>query len=214
VSKLIAEAAERVLPDDINADIVNPPGSPFSIETKEDRDAVVPMILSLLDRIGISSYGAVVMGCFDDLALEPLRERLDIPVIGTFEAGLMSARAHASRFSIVTTFEGALPGISGLLKQYGAAEQCSARAAGLGVAAAANSSETGLAKIRAAIEIAVSEDKAEAVLLGSGGLTGRASVLQKEFEVPVIDGVEAAIRIAGALLSQESHVDHASWLSI
>jgi hypothetical protein len=104
----------------------------------------------------------------------------------------------ATRFSILTTVHSAVPDIHRLLARYGAADICSVRAAGTGVAAAASDTER---KILSAVREAVDKDGAKAILLGSGGLTGRANDLEQLFGIPVMDGVAAAIKMAEGLFA-------------
>ncbi len=69
----------------------------------------------------------------------------------------------------------------------------------MGVAVAAGDSAAAEAQIAAAMRAAIEEDGAGAILLGSGGLTGRAEGLARRFAVPVIDAVAAAVSRAEAL---------------
>lgn len=198
VSDLVRAAADRTLPADVQWEVVNPPDGPLSIETDRHKAEAVPRVLDLVRSAGAENYGAVVMACFDDLALAELRGEVPVPVVGTFEAGIMRARSCAGRLGIVTTFEGALPDIRRLIEKYGVSDCVSLRAAGVGVAAAAEPDASAAEKIERTVREAIERDGAQAVLLGSGGLTGWACTLSKKFEAPVIDGVESAVRIAGA----------------
>ena len=204
VTGRLRDAARRALPSGIRAEVANPAGGPFAIETDSQKAEAVPRVLDLVRERGFGRFGAIAMGCFDDLALEELRRLAPVPVVGTFEAGLLHVRSLSSRFAIVTTFEAALPGIAGLLRRYGAPDCVGIRAAGVGVAAAARSDDATTARIEAAVRAAIETDGAHAILLGSGGLTGWAPQLQERFRVPVVDGVESAIRIAGALAVSRS----------
>ena len=60
-------------------------------------------------------------------------------------------------------------------------------------------------KVAATAASAIRFDGAKAILLASGGLTGYASLLSDSIEVPIIDGVEAAIQsLVTRALSQTS----------
>ena len=110
--------------------------------------------------------------------------------------GTVPARAVSPRFAIVTTFEGAVPGIRELMARHDAGPWATVRAAGVGVAAAAGATEETMQRIVHCARQAVSEDGAEAILLASGGLTGLAPSLSLALGRPVIDGVGAAINAA------------------
>lgn len=199
VSGLLREAACRALPSSVRAEVVNPANGPLSIESDTQKAEAVPRVVDLVRSRDAADYGALAMGCFDDLALDELRAIVPVPVIGTFEAGLLHVRSYAADFGIVTTFEGALSGIFDLLQRYGAQQCAGVRAAGVGVAAAARPDNDTKERIEQAVSELIEADGAKAVLLGSGGLTGWAPRLQRKFRVPVVDGVESAIRIAGAI---------------
>lgn len=195
----IRAAALRVVDPATSVTVVNPATGPFSIETAEHRAMAVPQVISLVSRTLPQRYDAYVLGCFDDIGLFESRALARVPVVGTCEAGIAAARTIARRFSVITTVHSAVPGIRALLERYGAADICTVRAAGIGVAAAADGNGEAVQRILAAIRAAVEEDGAEAVLLGSGGLAGQAPQLRLSVPVPVIDGVQAAVKMAEGL---------------
>ena len=55
--------------------------------------------------------------------------------------------------------------------------------------------------IRFEIQKALDEDRSEAIVLGCAGMTNLATELSKEFGVPVIDGVTAAVKLVESLVS-------------
>jgi hypothetical protein len=76
-----------------------------------------------------------------------------------------------------------------MLTRYGAADQACVHAAGIGVAEAAGDGTQAAEKIAASIRSAIEQDGATTIVLGSGGLCGRAADLQRSFGLPVIDPV-------------------------
>lgn len=197
VNILMEGLAERVLPSGVTARVIQPGASPPAIQTLADRRVAEPMAIDLLARH--EGYDAYVMACFDDIALVQARRFLRVPVVGAVEASVAMARLIAGRFSVVTTVETAVPGILAVLEGLGALNQCSVRAAGVGVTEAAGSG--GDARIDAAIETARNIDGAGAIILGSAGLSGRARTLSIRHGVPVIDAMEAALLLAVAGLA-------------
>lgn len=194
VTALAAAAAGRVLGPGTAAEAVEPRGGPLSIETLDHRRVAEPLAVDLLARH--PGYDAYAMACFDDIALGAGRRFLDRPIVGSAEAALAVARCFAPRVAIVTTVEGMVPGIRALLRDMGAEGWCSVRAAGVGVADAADGGRAIDARIDAAITLARDIDGAGAIILGSGGLAGRAKVLARRHRIPVIDSIEAAIGMA------------------
>lgn len=197
VTRLVRREADRLAGPATQITVVNPAAGPFSIESRSDREDAEPRVVEIIRATLDRPYDAYVMACFDDIAIEQARSMFSVPVVGTAEAGIAAARTVARRFSIITTVHSAVPTIQGLLDRYGAREICTVRAAGVGVAAAATRDAD--ERIMEAVRAAIDEDGAEAVLLGSGGLTGKAETLAGHFPVPIIDGVAAAIRMADGL---------------
>ncbi|MBB3773468.1 allantoin racemase [Angulomicrobium tetraedrale] len=193
-----AEIARVILPS-TQARVVNPPEGPFSIESEADRDAAEAHVLALLRGSLAARHQAYVLAAFDDIALASARAFLRVPVVGAVEAGITAARTLARRFTVVTTVASALPGIRSQLERYGVAQMATARAAGIGVAQAAEGGGVAIERLLETIARAVKNDGAEAILLGSGGLTGSADRLRPHVHIPIIDAVLAAAKLAEAL---------------
>lgn len=204
VTGMIRMEAARVVSIGTQVTVVNPATGPFSIETTGHRDDAVPRVISLVRDMIEQRFDAYAFGCFDDIALFETRAMAGVPVVGTCEAGIAAVRTMAARFTIITTVHSAVPGIRALLGRYGAADLCTVRAAGVGVAAAAGGGGDAEERILCAMREAIDKDGAEAILLGSGGLTGRAADLEARFGLPVIDGVAAAIKMAESLAQLRS----------
>lgn len=201
VTERIRQAADQLILPGTSITVVNPKIGPFSIETTAHREEAIPQAIDLVRSTLDDDYHAYAFACFDDIGLMESRRLASVPVVGTCEAGIAAARTLAGRFAIITTVHSAVPGIKILLNRYGAADICTVRAAGVGVAAAAAQDGEADQRILDAARKAIDEDGAEALLLGSGGLTGRAMELQSPLGVPVIDGVLAAIKMAESLAS-------------
>ncbi|MCP8688998.1 aspartate/glutamate racemase family protein [Marinobacterium sedimentorum] len=178
---------------------INPQAGPHAIEGKADRDAAAAQLLALVNSDACQGYDALVLACFDDIELPALRASVRVPVIGLCEAAIVAARTLPGRFAIVTTVHAAVPGIKDMLTRYGAADQACVHAAGIGVAEAAGDGTQAAEKIAACIRTAIEQDGANTIVLGSGGLIGRAEDLQRSFGLPVIDPVLCALALAESL---------------
>ena len=198
VTALVARACDAFRAPALAFEVVNPPTGPFSIETAPQREQAERAVLALVQARGHERHDAYVTACFDDLALDALRRRVAVPVLGACEAGIHAARAISSRFLVLTTVPQAVPGISLLMHRYGAGDRATVRAAGLGVAQAAAAGPQALERLVDTVRTAVREDGTQAVLLASGGLTGRAQALAQATGLPVVDAVGAAIGRAAA----------------
>lgn len=148
---------------------------------------------------------ALIVACFGDPGVRDLRARLPFPIIGLADASCEVASQMASRFAIVTGGRKWPPILGELVSRIGlasclsgiyaldqtgdriVADRCAARAALQGEIAKARS------------------DGAEAVILGGAGLTGFAQDLQESAEVPLLDSVECAVKVAlGLAVRSES----------
>lgn len=199
VSEGIRRAAALVICADTELTVVNPLQGPLSIESLEERAQAIPHLLAMVDSYRDHGFDACVLGCYDDIALDEIRRRLKIPVVGAFEASIAAARCVSARFCVVTTVHSALPTIKDLLQTYGAQHIASVLAAGISVADAAAGAQATEHKVRQTIKAAIEQQGADAIVLGSGGLIGRAPALAKAFNLPVIDAVLCAITQAEGL---------------
>ena len=194
VTRLVSDTAAAVMKPSTTVRVVHPEGSPRSIETRADRAVAEPLALDLLSRH--RDYDAYVMACFDDIAIDSGRRLLGAPIVSAVEAAVSVARFFAPRIAVVTTVETMVPGIRSLVATLGAGSICTVRAAGIGVASAAAGGAESARKLDATIEDARNLDGAGAIILGSGGLTGRAAALSNRHGLPVIDSIEAVLAMA------------------
>jgi allantoin racemase len=198
ITRLVRTVAERLAVPGIDVQVVNPKQGPFSIETASDREAAEPQVIDIIRAASDDGIRGFALACFDDIGVSEGRRITAGPVVDACEAGVIVARCLAERFSIITTVESAVPRIERLVAKHLASAFCSVHAAKIGVADAA--SGVGDAKLNAAIADALSMDGAEAVILGSGGFAGRADYFSERFNIPVIDGVAAAISLCQSIL--------------
>lgn len=173
---------------------------PASIEGYYDEALAVPGLLAEIRRGERDGVDAAVIACFDDSGLDAARAMAAIPVIGICEAALASASFVAKRIGIVTTDLRARVPVEELVARYGMAGRVRVRAAGIPVLALEDPASGAVARLREEIAHALDEDFAEAIVLGCAGMADLAAALQRDFGVPVIDGVSAAVRQAEALL--------------
>lgn len=174
---------------------------PASIEGYYDEALSLPGLLAELKAGEGEGADAAIIACFDDTGLDAARALCNIPVIGICEAALVTAAFLARRFSVVTTLERSRIPIEDLVRRYGMADRARVRAADIPVLSLEDPRSGAGEKLRAEIERALSEDRAEAVVLGCAGMADLARTLQDEFGLPVIDGVGAAVKQAEAVVA-------------
>ncbi|MEO5324648.1 aspartate/glutamate racemase family protein [Mesorhizobium sp. CC13] len=177
---------------------VNPKDGPPSIEGYFDEVFSVPGIIAEMARAG--DMDAYVIACFDDTGLEAARSAAVSPVIGIGEAAFHLATLVAGKFSVVTTLARSVPAIEHNLVKYGLSARCvRVRASDVAVLDLQLPNSEARRKISAEIGRAITEDRAEAIVLGCAGMTALADELSREHGVPVLDGVACAVRLAEAV---------------
>jgi allantoin racemase len=174
---------------------------PASIEGYYDEALAVPGLLLEIAAGERAGAQAAIIACFDDTGLDAARAMASIPVIGICEAALSVASYIAQRFTVVTTTERSRVPVEGLVQRYGMAGRARVRAADIPVLSLEDAASGAVEKLRAEIARAIAEDRAEAIVLGCAGMADLAHRLQEEFDLPVIDGVGAALKQAEALIA-------------
>lgn len=142
---------------------------------------------------------AVVLGVSLDTALEALRERLDIPVLGMTGAGLALACAIAQRYALLTFGRHMAPMYRGLARRYGHAPGRCAVAA-LGLPPTEVFTHPGRVKARTISACRqLARQGAGAVVLAGAVYAGMARELQADVPVALVDGIQSAVMLAEAL---------------
>lgn len=172
-----------------------PAAGPSSVEGYYDGALAVPGILEAIRRA--EAEGAVaahIISCFDDPGLDAARSIALAPVVGMCEAAILVARSLAGNFSIVTDLPASVPPLEKLLLNYGAARMCRRiRVADAPVLALASGEADARGLVAAEIARALAEEKPEAIILGCASLCDLSGTLTDEFNLPVIDGIGAAV---------------------
>ena len=146
-------------------------------------------------------YDAVIQAGYGEHGREGLQELLDVPVVDITEAAASTAMFLGHKYSVVTTLDRTVPLIEDRLKLAGLDVRCaSVRASGLAVLELEEEPDRAIEAIVEQALLAVSEDKAEVIVLGCGGMTGLDEQIRRRAEVPVVDGVAAAVTIAESLV--------------
>jgi allantoin racemase len=179
---------------------VQPKMGPASIESNYDEALSLPGVLEEVKTAG-DDVDAFVIACFGDPGLQAAREITCCPVVGIAEASLYLASMLAPRFSVLTALSRDKTNIETLIRNYGMDFRlASIRATPLSVLDFNREPLRGMEMLRQEGIKAVKEDGAEAIVLGCAGMTDFAAQLEKELEVPVIDGVAAAIKFAESIV--------------
>lgn len=154
-------------------------------------------VLECAQAMDLARYKGIIVSAFGDPGLRELRRCSPAPVTGIAEAAIFEAAQNGRRFSIVTTTPRLAATINSKVAEYGFRDCYS----GLRLTAGEPAEVMGdplllAASLAQACEIAISEDAAEAIVIGGGPLAMSAVALRHRFSVPIIEPVPAAVRLA------------------
>lgn len=146
-------------------------------------------------------FDAVIQAGYGEHGREGLQELLDVPVVDITEAAASTAMYLGHRYSVVTTLDRTVPLIEDRLLLAGLSARCaSVRASGLSVLELEEDPERTVQAIVAESRRAVTDDRAEVICLGCGGMAGLDARVREATGVPVVDGVSAAVTVAESLV--------------
>ncbi|GAA0250784.1 aspartate/glutamate racemase family protein [Haladaptatus pallidirubidus] len=144
-------------------------------------------------------FDAIVIGCFGDPGLRPLRELLDIPVVGPAEATVFTAAQVADRFSWLTILDETVPMSREQVHEYGLSERlASVRSVDAPVESIDHESDELVERMVSVGREAVTKDGAEALFPGCMSLSfaQRHDEIQERVDVPFLDPATIALEQA------------------
>lgn len=198
---MMARLARAALPPGIDLDVATARRGAAMITTEAELLVAEHEVLALgLARA--ADFDALVVSAFGNPGLAGLRAAVPCPVIGIGEASLLEAALGGRRFGVATTTPGLEDSIAQSVRGLGLA----ARFTGTRIPpgdplALAAQPAVQFERLADAVRACVQEDGAQAVVIGGGPLAEAADQLGRQFQVPVISPVAAAMRQATALLS-------------
>ncbi len=158
----------------------------------------------VLELVARHAHGcdAVVLGVSLDTALWACRELLDVPVIGMTEAGLLAGATVAPRIGLLTYGARMGPLYRELVESYGLGSRLAGvEALDVTPQQTFDTPDAVRQAVLAGARRLVARDGAEAVLLAGAAMASMAEALQREVDVPLLDGVGCAVALAQAMVS-------------
>ncbi|MEE6209883.1 aspartate/glutamate racemase family protein [Salarchaeum sp. III] len=178
----------------VNAD----PDGPSSIESTVDDALSVPGTLRRARAIE-AEYDAIVVGCFGDTGLRPLRELVSVPVVGPAEATVHTAAQVADRFGWLTVLDRTIPMCREQLHALGFTERCAGvRSVDAPVEDIDHESTALAERMVATGSRAVREDGADALFPGCMSLSfaQQHEFVAERLDVPFLDPATIALEQA------------------
>lgn len=187
---------------DTVVEVVSMPRGPRNLEYVYYQAVASLEILNAVKQAEKDGCDAAIIGCFDDPALTAAREICEsMFVTGPAEASMQLAATLGGKFSVIVGHDKWVPQMMDNVRRYSHAERlASFRTLGLGVLQLHQDEALTAARMREAAQKAITEDKAEVILLGCTMQFGFYKELQQEFGVPVIDVMLAAFKQAEMLV--------------
>jgi len=174
---------------------------PSSIECRYDEMLAIPEIVKRVREAEEEGVDACVVNCFGDPGVRASREVVEIPVVGPCESSLLVAASLCNRFSVITVLKSACSLIEENAKIYGMSDKlASVRAVDIPVLELHRDHERTAEALLEEGKKALTEDGAEALILGCTGMTGMAEKLSEELAVQVIDPLPTAVKFAETLV--------------
>lgn len=148
------------------------------------------------------SCDAAIIAAFGDPGLLGARELFDMPVIGMAEAAMLTACTLGRRFAIVTFARALGPWYEDCVEMHGLSQRC----AGVRTLDGAIQSvpDVQVEKEALLVDLAnrtVAEKDADVIILGGAPLAGLASKVRERIPVPLVDPIQAAVKMGEALVA-------------
>jgi len=191
----ILERKKAALPG-TEVEVVCLPHGPVSIESAFDEAMAAPYIIEEVRKAEAEGFDAVSLDCAMDTVVRAAREAVRIPVTSAGEASYLMAMSLCRRFTVITVLKSTADKIKENISKYGFESRVSSvRCADVPVLEL-NDEEKAYIAILAESKKAITEEGAEAIVLGCTGMSPLAKRLQKELDMLVIDPAVAALKLA------------------
>lgn len=198
--RLQTAAAEVAAPGTMLVPLTAPRGVPY-IATRAEAQIGGAIALEMIAE-NWRSADAAIIAAFGDPGLMAARELFDIPVIGMAEAAMLSACMLGRSFAIVTFATALGPWYRECVEMHGLAARC----AGIRMLEESFRSVVDVQEEKEELLVslanrAVRELEADVIILAGAPLAGLARKVKERIPVPVVDQVQAAIKLAEGMVT-------------
>ena len=179
---------------------------PISVESAFDKMLAAPDVVAKIILAEAEGIDAVVIDCMEDPGLAAARECVSIPVLGPCQTAMNLACTLGYRFSIMSVSQNMGQDFETQAKVYGAWDKyASTRSVDIPVSELKGQSDLLRKKLANAAIVAITEDRADTIIIGCTGMLGVATTLQQDlkdagYKVPVIDPISITVKTAKLLV--------------
>jgi len=198
VTDRMVEVASSVAATDTIVTGATASGSAIVRSHFEFAESAVQTVRALTENV--AGNDAAIIGGFGDPGLKAARHEVDIPVVGLAEAAMLMAHPLGGRYSIVTFGQHNRMQMVDLARVYGLDQRlASVRIADVNHGILLKDPGQALAACVEAGEQALSQDGADVLILGGGPAAGMAVQVSAKLDVPVLDSIMCATKLAESL---------------
>ena len=164
---------------------------PAIIRSAEDNMAAERSIIEMAcEHYG---YDAIILGVSMDTALQIIRSKVDIPVVGMTEGGLFTACMMGQRLGCITLGSHLAPLYEQLSSSYGLGSRVIKwHAPNISAAYEIGPNPEIIEALVKECNVLIDDFQADVIVLCAAVLTGYASLLKPRVRVPIVDAIEAA----------------------
>jgi len=211
-NKKIYDAVKPFIAPDFELVIDNIDQGCPCIESRYNMAMNAPHVITLAMRyINSGKIAGIFVTDMDMTGVDQIRELTTIPVLGGFQASAFTAMMLAQKFSIVTVSRSVVALQEEHIRAFGIADNfASIRSVDMSVAESSNT-EDARRRVYEQSLLAITEDGAEAIILGCTGFVDIAAYVQNELlikngiDIPVIDPNIAAVSYLELLIRNNLH---------
>ena len=145
---------------------------------------------------------AFIVASFEDIGVDTIRKISSKSIIGIGEASFYIANIIANKFSIITNLSQTHEAIKNNLVKYDMDHKCvSLKSIEVPILDMETMSKANIRKLDIEIQRTISEDKPEAIILTSAGISDLTKTLSEKYNLPFIEGISAATALTQQLIS-------------
>lgn len=179
-------------------DVSDTENGPESIESICEEYESIPGTVQRAMQAEQEGYDGIILGCYADPGIDALREMLTIPVAGPFESSCFTAMMLGHRFSIITVTPDMCPVLEDEFETKGGNSRrlVSVRAIDMDVLELQSNPELLEKRLFDEVEKAITQDKADTVVLGciSLAFAGMDKVIEEKFGIPCVNPIMTALK--------------------
>jgi allantoin racemase len=175
-------------------DVVRLPAGPPGIESQQDVESVVPLIIRRIRES--NDADGYVIACFSDPGIHAAREATNRPVFGVAECGILTALTLGARFGMISILQRVIPRHMRFLGAMGVESRCAGdRAIGLKVSELADEKTTFARMLETGTDLR-DKDGADVAIMACAGMAQYRPRLAEALGIPVVEPSQAAVAMA------------------